>query len=86
VPDPGVKKHIAEFAALRVLASDPGEGEAGPLKTEPLARDVTVRDVLRHTAGSYVDDYPMKGTSMDTGFSPERSRATPAVDSGRQER
>jgi CubicO group peptidase (beta-lactamase class C family) len=67
--DDPVKKYIPEFADLRVLVSQPGEGGAGSPATEPLQRDVTVRDLLRHTAGFlYVDDYPMKGAGMDTGF------------------
>lgn len=67
--DDPVKEYIPELAELRVLASEPGEGATGAPKTEPLTRDVTVRDLLRHTAGFlYVDDYPMKGTGMDTGF------------------
>jgi CubicO group peptidase (beta-lactamase class C family) len=67
--DDPVRKHIPEFVGLRVLASQPVEGGTGSLETEPLQRDVTVRDLLRHTAGFlYVDDYPMKGTDLDTGF------------------
>ncbi len=67
--DDPVKKYIPEFAQLKVQVSGPGQGGAGPPTTEPLQRDVTVKDLMRHTAGLlYVDDYPMEGTGLETGF------------------
>lgn len=46
--DDVVAKYLPEFSGLRVF--DRGD-TLDTLKTEPLARPVTVRDLLRHTAG-----------------------------------
>jgi len=45
--DDPVSKYIPEFAAAEVYVSGQGED----LKTEPLKRAVTVRDLLRHSSG-----------------------------------
>mgnify|MGYP003800716957 CR=1 FL=1 len=47
--DEPVKKYIPEFANLRVIA--PGYTTIDSVRTVPLERDVTIRDLLRHTAG-----------------------------------
>jgi len=47
--DDPVKKYIPEFANLKVISPD-YKGD-GPFITVPLERDVTVRDLFRHSAG-----------------------------------
>jgi CubicO group peptidase (beta-lactamase class C family) len=47
--DDPVKKYIPEFANLRVLA--PACTREDSLVTIPLERDITIRDLFRHTAG-----------------------------------
>ncbi len=47
--DDPVRKYIPEFTGLRVIA--PGCDNEDSLRTIPLERDVTVRDLFRHTAG-----------------------------------
>lgn len=46
IDDP-VSKYLPEFADAKVYVSE----EAGTMKTEPLRRALTVRDLLRHSAG-----------------------------------
>ncbi len=46
--DDPVSKYIPGFADARVFKS---EAEDGTLVTEPAARDITVRDLMRHTSG-----------------------------------
>lgn len=46
--DDPVSKYIPEFADARVFKA---EAEDGTLETEPAARDITVRDLMRHTSG-----------------------------------
>jgi CubicO group peptidase (beta-lactamase class C family) len=46
IDDP-VARHLPEFAAATVFTSE----KDGQLETAPLARPLTVRDLLRHTAG-----------------------------------
>ena len=46
IDDP-VSKHLAEFANASVYLSE----EGGVMKSEPLRRPLTVRDLLRHSAG-----------------------------------
>jgi CubicO group peptidase (beta-lactamase class C family) len=56
--DDPVKKYIPEFANLKVISPD-YKGE-GAMITVPLERDVTVRDLFRHTAGfGYGGDEPI---------------------------
>jgi CubicO group peptidase (beta-lactamase class C family) len=47
--DEPVKKYIPEFANLRVIAPNCKNEDA--LLTIPLERDITIRDLFRHTAG-----------------------------------
>lgn len=47
--DEPVKKYIPEFANLQVIA--PGCNNEDSITTIPLERDVTIRDLFRHTAG-----------------------------------
>jgi len=47
--DEPVKKYIPEFADLRVIAPDCKNEDA--VTSVPLERDVTIRDLFRHTAG-----------------------------------
>jgi CubicO group peptidase (beta-lactamase class C family) len=47
--DEPVKKYIPEFASLRVISPDCKSEDS--LVTLPLERDVTIRDLFRHTAG-----------------------------------
>lgn len=47
--DEPVKKYIPEFADLRVIA--PNCKNLDSISTIPLERDVTIRDIFRHTAG-----------------------------------
>lgn len=50
--DDPVSKYIPEFKKVRVLQSNPPGGELKiPLQTVPLAHDITIRDLFRHTAG-----------------------------------
>lgn len=46
--DDPVSKYIPAFAGARVFKQ---AGEDGSLVTEPAAREVTIRDLMRHTAG-----------------------------------
>ncbi len=45
--DDPVSKYISEFAAARVFVSMDGDD----VKTEPLQRAITIRDLMRHTSG-----------------------------------
>jgi CubicO group peptidase (beta-lactamase class C family) len=47
--DEPVKKYIPEFANLRVIAPDCTNEDS--IITIPLERDITIRDIFRHTAG-----------------------------------
>jgi len=50
--DDPVSKYISGFKKVRVLESNPpGAKLKMPLQTVPLARDITIRDLFRHTAG-----------------------------------
>ena len=49
--DDPVKKYIPEFNNIRVLVPEQSANPNDTLKTEPLKRDITIRDLLRHTAG-----------------------------------
>ena len=49
IADP-VSHYIPEFANLKV-AADSDDASAKTLSTEPLQRDMTVHDLLRHTSG-----------------------------------
>ncbi len=50
--DDAVSKYIPEFKNVRVMESNPaGAKPVNPLKTSPLAREITIRDLFRHTAG-----------------------------------
>jgi CubicO group peptidase (beta-lactamase class C family) len=46
--DDPLAKHLPEYADMRV---DAGKDEAGTPRTVPAERPITVRDILRHTAG-----------------------------------
>lgn len=46
--DDPLEKHLPEFANMRVFA---GHGEDGKPKYEALRRPITIRDLMRHTAG-----------------------------------
>lgn len=48
--DDPVSKYLPEFANLQVYA---GVDASGKVKTEPLRRPMTIRDLTRHTAGFY---------------------------------
>ena len=49
--DDPVKKYVPEFNNIRVLVPEQTKNPYDSLKTEPLKRDITILDLLRHTAG-----------------------------------
>lgn len=56
--DDPLAKYAPEFADLKVFA---GVDDAGNIKTEPLQRPITIRDITRHTAGFANDDHEALG-------------------------
>ena len=60
--DDPLSRYLPEFADVRVAA---GRDASGKLITRPPARAITVRDIMRHTAGF---SYGMRETAADTQF------------------
>lgn len=56
--DDPLSKYAPEFADMKVFA---GVDAAGNIKTEPLNRPITIRDVTRHTAGFAREEHPVLG-------------------------
>jgi CubicO group peptidase (beta-lactamase class C family) len=69
--DDPVKKYIPELGNLRVLDPDRSVSAQGAaLKTLPLEREITIRDLFRHTAGFVytITDTPVDKLYVDAGF------------------
>jgi CubicO group peptidase (beta-lactamase class C family) len=69
--DDPVTKFIPEFKNLRVLdPSQPASSPGTPLKTLPLEREITIRDLFRHTAGFVytITDTPVDRLYVAAGF------------------
>ncbi len=56
--DDPIAKYAPEFANLEVFV---GVDDAGNIKTEPLKRPITIRDITRHTAGFATNEHPVLG-------------------------
>ena len=56
--DDPLAKYAPEFADMKVFA---GVDAAGNIKTEPLKRPITIRDITRHTSGFPREDHPALG-------------------------
>lgn len=54
--DDPLAEYAPEFAAMKVFA---GVDAAGNIKTEPLNRPITIRDLTRHTAGFAREEHPV---------------------------
>lgn len=61
IDDP-VARYLPEFARMRVLANPAASGDA---RYRPAARPITIRDLLRHTAGLA---YGMRGGPVDAEY------------------
>jgi CubicO group peptidase (beta-lactamase class C family) len=61
--DDPLSKYIPAFADVRVAVAKPVEDGKSALVTEPLARPITIEDLLRHTSGitySFYGDGPVR--------------------------
>lgn len=56
--DDPLSKYAPEFADMKVIA---GVDDAGNIRTEPLNRPITIRDITRHTAGFAREEHPVLG-------------------------
>lgn len=56
--DDPLSKYAPEFANMEVFA---GVDDAGNIKTEPVNRPITIRDLTRHTAGFAREEHPVLG-------------------------
>lgn len=56
--DDPLSKYAPEFANMQVFA---GVDDTGNIKTEPLNRPITIRDITRHTAGFAREEHPVLG-------------------------
>lgn len=56
--DDPLSKYAPEFADMEVFA---GVDDAGNIKTEPVNRPITIRDLTRHTAGFAREEHPVLG-------------------------
>src|SRR5690606_15290117 len=56
--DDPLSKYAPEFADMKVFA---GVDDAGNIKTEPVHRPITIRDLTRHTAGFAGEEHPVLG-------------------------
>src|SRR5690606_31172382 len=66
-----VSRFIPEFRALAVLAPDDtarGSRRAGAARTVPAEREITIRDLLTHTAGFMTTDGPSGAAGIGIGF------------------
>lgn len=61
--DDPIAKYLPEYSNLVAFA---GENEGGSLQTAPLKRDVTIRDLMRHTAGMTYGRF--SNTPVDMGY------------------
>jgi CubicO group peptidase (beta-lactamase class C family) len=68
--DDPVKKYIPEFGNTQVFVSVQKGDQTDSLITEPLKRDITIRDLLRHTGGfAYsFENSPVDSLYKDAGF------------------
>ena len=60
--DDQLSRYLPEFADVRVVA---GRDPSGKLMTRPPSRPITIRDIMRHTAGF---SYGMRETAADTQY------------------
>lgn len=69
--DDPASKYIPELKNLRVAVSNrEGDHSETPIETVPMAREITVRDLFRHTAGFvyHMRDTPIDRLYGDAGF------------------
>jgi CubicO group peptidase (beta-lactamase class C family) len=66
-----LSKFIPAFADVRVAVGKPDEDGRQPLRTEPLARPITIEDLLRHTSGityGFYGDSPVRKLYANSGL------------------
>lgn len=69
--DDPVSKFIPELKQLRVLdPNQPNPRDGEPLRTVPLEREITIRDLFRHTSGILynITDTPVDRLYVEAGF------------------